>query len=424
MNLKNFFKLALSMILVLSCSVVMAQDETGTTKVKQKKEEKSSSIGLSGKMYLNWHVNMTDSVKVDSDGDGYKETTNEGDKKNTFEIERIYLTWKHKFNDIYSAKITTDISNDTILEKISDSTTTLASTETVTSKTGSTTSNYRLYVKYAYLQVKQPIGPLSLQCKFGMIPTTMIGFIDKLADQRFAYKNMLDDSKHILPSGDSLSPSADLGASIGLKAMKMITLKLALTNGEGYKKTLESSLGDSAEGKAYEGRLTITPIKSLLISAYYRNEGTGVDESRNYERFYGAGVAWKDKVIKIGANYLIPSSKVAGSKPRWDPDPIEVAINPLATGNTYNMYLIDAWVTINFDSIIQLPIFFMSRIGVGDDKDESDKKITFMGSGIGYKFNKYVRTIVWYQQFDNEAEDKANNPNPEKAFYVKAEVKI
>ena len=85
------------------------------------------------------------------------------------------------------------------------------------------------------------------------------------------------------------------------------------------------------------------------------------------------------------------------------------------------MSIIDVWLSFDFKPIIDLPIFIMSRYGRGDN-GLALGKTDFYGGGLGYKFEKYLRVIAWYDVLDNEAEDKAKNSNPEKTFYIKGEV--
>ncbi len=349
--------------------------------------DKSKPVDISGEVFFNWHSVMTDSTDTESGG-----------KMNTFELERMYLNWKKKFDDTFSARATLDIGNETIEEN------------------GKETSKYRVYAKYGYLQAaKKGIGPVDLTMKFGLIDTPILGYVDKLGDQRWVQKNLIDESKYLLPDGSSLDNSADLGASLGIGFMKS-ELVLALTNGEGYKNTNESLFSDSsnstknsAYGKAFYTRLTIVPIDSLYISGYFRQEGTSSNQSDNKKGFYGAGIAWKDDLVKAGLNYIMPFQTIDGEKAAW------------GNGDEKKMTLAELWVTFTPEKLIGMPILASLRYGYGEDADQSDSKTGFIGVGVGYEFADYFRAMAWYEQLDSEMADAADEPNPEKTFYIKTE---
>lgn len=375
------------LLMFMTASAVYAQD-AGTGEPKP--------VDISGQVYFNWHTGMTDSTDNES-----------GDKKNTFEFERVYLNWKKTFDDTFSARVTLDIGNEEVIEEaeINDDGTV----------DGKVTSKYRVYAKYAYLQVKKEAGPLDLALKFGLIDTPVLGYVDKLSDQRWLHKNLLDDAKNLLPDGSSIDNSADVGASLSLKFMKS-ELALALTNGEGYKKTNESLYDDdsdasknSAYGKAFYTRLSIVPLKSLYINGYFRQEGTSTNFSDSNKGYYGAGVAWKDELVMAGLNYIMPFQSIEGEEAAWP------------NGDEKKMTLAEFWVTFTPEKLIGMPLLASVRYGWGEDSDQDDSKTTFMGVGLGYEFTDYFRTMAWYQQYDSEAADTAELPNPEKTFYIKTE---
>ena len=85
--------------------------------------------------------------------------------------------------------------------------------------------------------------------------------------------------------------------------------------------------------------------------------------------------------------------------------------------------IVDAWLTFDLESITDTPILIMSRYGYGHNGLPSGKT-NYYGGGLGYRFEKYFRVALWYQELDNDAEDKANNANPEKTFFFKGEINI
>lgn len=407
MRLKNF--IAASIMLIFISGVALAQEDlTSTESPAAKPAEKTGSINFSVKSYLNWHTVLTESTDNGS-----------GEKMNTFEIERVYFTMKKDLDDVFSGRVTFDVGNEQIIEKASlgENGAVDSAGDPVETADGSETSKYRVYVKYAYVQAKNKIGPASYKIKFGMIDTPVIGYVDKLADQRWLHKNLIDDAKNVLTGIDN---SADMGASIDLGFMdKMVNVVLALTNGEGYKKTCESVYDNesdptknSAHGKAVYGRLTIAPIEGLSISGYYRREGTSSNQSDFNKGYMGGGIAYANDLIMVGANYILPFHTVDG----------ETALND--AGEEEDLSMLDCWLTVTPEKFVGMPLLVMARYGYGDDGALDDDKVTFMGAGLGYKFNKKFRVMAWYEQYDSEAADLAETPNPDAVFALKAELKM
>ncbi|GEM_PF-598474 len=405
MRLRNLLTVLLA-VLVFSASALMAQ------------EKAEKKMKLEGLAFINWHTMMTDST--DNEG---------GEKENTFQLERVYLTWKSSFANGWSARVTTDVENSRSYEdveiEINDAVDDGGNGDgvvdadeidaTIKSKT-----KYALYIKYAYVEKAFEIDPLKAKFTFGMIETPMIGFVDKLADQRWVHKNFIDDAKGILIKSNGKSygidNSADMGASLKVSAMKMVEIEVAVTNGEGYKDTDESEDDAKNEGKAYYGRVTISPIEQLKISGFYRREGLDNDEGDFHKGYYGGGIAWVDKkLIMVGANYLVVFEKDDGE------DLAGTQVD--GTEEKYEMSIIDAWVTLKFDTIVGMPLFLMARYGIGDT-GHKEGKTTYMGAGLGYQFDDNVRFIAHYDQYDNELADYGEEPNPSAKFSVKCEVKI
>jgi hypothetical protein len=405
MRLRNLLTVLLA-VLVFSASALLAE------------EKAEKKMKLEGLAYINWHTMMTDST--DNEG---------GEKENTFQLERVYLTWKSSFANGWSARVTTDVENKRSYEEveleINDDVDDGGNGDGIVDAdevdfTAKSKTKYVLFLKYAYVEKKSEIGPARLQFRFGLIDTPIIGFIDKLIDQRWIHRDFIDDAKDILIMSDGkgyeLDYSADMGASLGIELMKMVEVHVAVTNGEGYKNSLESEDDARNEGKAYYGRLTVSPIPQLKISGYYRREGLDADESDFHKGYYGGGIAWVDKkLIMIGANYVVAYEKEAGD----DLEGTQVD----GTDKKYEFSIIDAWVTVKFDTIVGVPLFLVGRYGIGDT-GHKEGKTTYMGAGLGYQFDPHVRFIAYYDQFDNELADYGDEPNPSAKFSIKCEVKI
>lgn len=395
--LASLIKFLVSSILVLFAGLRIAS-------AQEKEALKPAPIDVTGQVYMNWHTHLTDN----SGKTGTKDSNT-----NTFEFERIYLNFQKKFDDTFSARVTLDMANDQISEQ---------TTKSDGSTSSENTSKYRVFIKFAYLQAKNSFGIVDTILKIGMIDTPVTGFIDWLSDQRYVHKNLVDDAKNLLPGSTSIDNTADMGLSLALNFIKKADLILAITNGEGFKKTNESYYNNSngsgdnskntSQGKAYYSRLTITPIDSLYISGFFRYEGTSVDESDNHKGYYGAGVAWKNELLKAGVNYILPFQKINGEDVTY------------SNTDKKKMSLLEAWITFTPKKLIEIPVVAMARYGYGDDFDQDNYKTTYMGIGLGYEFNTNIRAAAWYDQYDSEARNTANNPNPVKMFSVRADIKL
>jgi hypothetical protein len=389
------------LMIFIVCSLNFAQAQEKEEK-KQSETPPKPALEFSGQVFMNWHAGMTEG------NDSYQ-----GNKTNTFELERAVLDWKNKFDDLFSARVTLDVANDSVIEGATQTT-----DNTKTNQGGSITSKYRIYLKYAFLQAKKSFGPVDGMARVGMIETPVIGFIDGFGDQRWLHKNLIDDAKNVLPTAAGIDNTADAGISLGIDFMKMTNLAFALTNGEGLKNTNESLFSSSdksrntSQGKAAYARLGISPVEPLCIFGFYRFEGTSANQSDNHKGYYGAGIAWKDEVFKVGVDYILPFQKIDGNDTAY------------TNGDKKKMSLFEFWLTINAYKYTQIPSLLMSRYGFGDDFDQENVKTSYVGVGIGYEYSKNIRVAAWYDHYDSEANSTAGKTNPVKVFYVKADIKI
>ncbi|MFH0976249.1 MAG: hypothetical protein V1874_10755 [Spirochaetota bacterium] len=394
------FALGSILVIIFSCNQILFGQE--------KEAPKPSPIDVTGQVYMNWHVGLTDN----SDKTGTKDSNT-----NTFELERIYLNFNKKFNDNFSAKVTLDIANDLMTESTTNSD---GSEDTSTTTATTKSSKYRVFLKFGYLQAKNSFGFVNTTIKAGMIDTPVSSLTNELSDQRYLHKNLIDDSKNLIAT--SIDNPADMGLSIGLNFMKKADLTFAITNGEGYKKTNESYYNDkndssknTSQGKAYYTKLTLMPIETLYISGFCRYEGTSVNESDDHKGYYGAGISWKNDLLKLGANYLLPFQKKNGE---------DVTYTSSAGGGKKKLSIMETWLTFTPKKLIQIPILAMARYGFGKDLDKGDSMTTYMGIGIGYELDPNIRVAAWFDQYDSEAKDAANNPNPTRMFSIRTDIRL
>ncbi|MCP4138047.1 MAG: hypothetical protein GY754_44195 [bacterium] len=353
-------------MLVISSTALFAQDEPGEpvpadgSVVKEEKgaADKLSDLGLSGKMYIQYGAELS--------------TSDDSNKNSSFSIQRMYLQYKRDIGGPFSIKITTDVGQ---LDSTSGAT-------TVTSEP------YELYVKNAYVQLKQKMGVVTLKSQLGMIGTPNIGKTDKMMDLRWVYNNYsIDKSKSII--GTSIDTSADLGFNLSLNIMKLVEVTADITQGEGYKEAAEVN-----DNKVIHAMVSITPIKGLYINGF--SKFGKVQSSDVKSNYYGGGAAWKSDLIKVGANFLM------------------AAVDTAAYTST------EAWIHANLDPAIEIPILIVGRFAYGKNNDVDDTGNTIIGGGLGYQFNKHFRALAYFETNSSNA----SGSKADSAIYAKTEAKF
>lgn len=371
-------------------------------------------IDFSGVIFMNYRA----APEYDSTA---KEELN--DIEGTFQVERTYLTLKSRLDDIFSVRVTADIA---ATERKDNSV-----YDSSGSKIGTVDDNrkqkYEFFIKYGYLQAAKSIGAVNMFARAGVVDTLCIGFINSLGDSRWIHKEFFLNSKKILPSGSSIDNSADLGFSYQLDYSNLLSISFAYTNGEGFKQVEEGT----NDGKAYYGRIAVTPIKGLYLFGFAkRQENNNNDDTlkitkadNDYSGFYGGGLAWKDSLIKIGFNVIIPYYY------ETDQTTLDKTKVDNIEGEARKEYCIDSWIHFRLDKLIKVPLILYGRFAMGKDNNleesTSVKKVTYLGTGIGYAFSKQVRFIAYYEEFRKDAETASGSAyDPERAYYIKSEVKF
>lgn len=139
-----------------------------------------------------------------------------------FNIKRVYLSVDHKFNDVWSANITTDASN--VIGETANSN----YYNGATGNAGQTATNIvgkGFYVKLAYVQAK--ISP-ALIIRAGSADTAWIPFLQGINGHRYVENELLDEYK--------LGNSADWGVhALGDLADGHISYQFGVVNGSGYR---------------------------------------------------------------------------------------------------------------------------------------------------------------------------------------------
>ncbi|MGY8949340.1 MAG: porin [Flavobacteriales bacterium] len=151
------------------------------------------------KIFWNYHNDFSKEVK----------------KKSAFELKRVYLGYKHDFNDNISAKVTYDIGSN------------------------SAGSAYTAYVKIAQLDWK--LNP-KVKLSMGLIGNKQFNDQESLWGYRYAYKGFLNEFK--------FGASADLGFNSEFTVNPKFKINLFVLNGEGYK-SIQDDNGHQKMGTSF-----------------------------------------------------------------------------------------------------------------------------------------------------------------------------
>ena len=189
------------------------------SEVPKPKPSWAESTQISGRMYFN----LSD---VNQKSNGVKTATpgaTPGGSGDAFEIKRFYIGVDHKFNDVYSANVTTDF------------------------QYSSAISATELYLKKAYLKANYADW---LQVRVGADDLPWIPFVEGVYGYRHIEQTLTDRTK--------FGTSSDWGVHAGGALGKYFQYEVAVIDGAGYKAPLRSKTMD-IEGRVnfnYEGFVT------------------------------------------------------------------------------------------------------------------------------------------------------------------------
>lgn len=220
---------------------------------------------ISGKSFLNVsNINQSSTdlagVKTDNAQSGVQT-----------ELKRFYVGIDHKFNDMFSANVTTDFRYNT----------------------NGTSKDVLVYVKKAYLQAK--ISP-ALAVRVGAADLPWIPFAESIYGYRFVENTLADRTK--------FGTSSDWGVhAFGSFANGRINYAASAINGAGYK-----TLSRNSNTVDLEGRVSFNPIKpiTLAVGGYSGKLGKSNDTLNVYHRAtrFNALAAYTDKRVRAGVEYF------------------------------------------------------------------------------------------------------------------------
>ncbi len=222
-------------------------------------EKAINNTTISGKMYFdftNISQKNSDTGKTDASGTG-------------IDVKRFYFTVDHKFNDIWSADLTTDfnyVSND-----------------------GET----NLFVKKAYVEGK--FDP-AFKLRIGSADMPWIPFVESYYGFRYVEQTITDRLKFGNSADWGLHASGDIGAS------KSLNYAVSVVNGNGYKNPSRS------KGVDVEGRVGFAPMQGMMVAVggYSGKRGQRFENisAPNTAQRADALIAFANDDFRLGAEYF------------------------------------------------------------------------------------------------------------------------
>src|SRR5690348_15516270 len=189
------------------------------------------STTISGKAFLN--VSNIDQTSTDLAGN---KTENIQNGTQT-ELKRFYVGIDHKFNDVFSANITTDFRYNT--------------NYTVNQPAGQPSKDVLVYVKKAYLQAK--LNP-AFTVRAGAADLPWVPFAEGVYGYRFVENTLIDRTK--------FGTSTDWGVHVfGGFGKGLVNYQISAINGAGYK-----TLSRSSNTIDLEGRIDVHPVKPIVLA--------------------------------------------------------------------------------------------------------------------------------------------------------------
>jgi len=296
---------------------------------------------IGGAMFVNYST-------INQQANGVKQSVN-GTGLN---IKRVYITVDHKFNDVWSANITTDISN--VVGEISNSNYTAPVANTTTGAIGSAgLVGKGLFIKKAYVQARLD---RALVVRFGAAETAWVPYVEGIYGHRYVENQFLDEYK--------LGTSADWGVTAsGELADGLISYQVGLVNGGGYRNVQVSNSVDidgrlSVQYKGlfgavggYSGKLgkntqgAITPHRANRIDAAlgYKNDRITIGGEYAYAKDFGSvtNATFEDKNEgwSVFANYNITPKWQVFGRYDWIRQTSNTTTNTSVKNDYYNIGL-------------------------------------------------------------------------------------
>ena len=191
------------------------------------------------------------------------------------ELKRGYIIIDHKFDDIWSANVTTDFRYNT----------------------NGTSKDVLVFVKKLWVQAK--LNP-AFVVRVGENDTPWVPFVEGLYGYRFVENTLIDRTK--------FGTSTDWGVHVfGTFANNLVSYQVSALNGAGFK-----TLSRSSDTVDLEGRVGINPVKNVTlgIGGYSGKLGksNGTVNVNHRATRWDAVAAYTDKRIHAGVEYFAASN--------------------------------------------------------------------------------------------------------------------
>jgi hypothetical protein len=161
------------------------------------------------------------------------------------DVKRFYLIVNEKFDDMWSAKLETDATYNSVTAS-----TCTGSGTTLKCSTGTTAQQVDVYMKNAYLQMS--LNP-AFWAKLGEADLPWIPFVEGIYAHRYVENTLVDREK--------VGTSADWGLHVGGDvADKVLSYQVSVVTGNGYKNPTRSKDMD------VEGRVDVQPLSGLYLA--------------------------------------------------------------------------------------------------------------------------------------------------------------
>lgn len=238
---------------------IPVQVNTAVSALPKPKPSWADNTTVSGRMFYNLS-------NIDQESDGKKVAPS----GTGLDVKRFYIGVDHKFNDIFSANVTTDFNY------------------------VSATSQTSLFIKKAYLQAKLSDA---LVVRVGSADLPWVPFVEDIYGYRYVENTLIDRTK--------FGTSADWGVhAMGKFFDGHLNYAVSVIDGAGYKAPLRS------KGMDVEGRVNVNFDNIVLaIGGYTGKLGKDTEGAITYNTAsrFDALAAYTTKRFRVGAEYFSAS---------------------------------------------------------------------------------------------------------------------
>ena len=188
------------------------------------------------------------------------------------ELKRFYIGVDHKFNDVFSANLTTDFRYNA----------------------NGASNDVLVYVKKAFVQAK--LDPAFI-VRVGAADLPWVPFVEGVYGYRFVENTLIDRTK--------FGTSSDWGVHVlgSLGPNNLVSYQVSAINGSGYK-----TLARNSDTIDLEGRISVNPVKSITLAAggYTGKLGKSAENGAitHHASRFDALAAYTDKRIRAGVEYF------------------------------------------------------------------------------------------------------------------------